>query len=113
MEYIKAMYLISKPFLTYFGIKTSFLITTYTSEWYTGRLYSIYCIGEGFNGYFNHIWNMASPSCTGLLATHISLLGIFITSVGLTIISWILYIYNNHIKNDYIKTKKIIGELNN
>ena len=27
---------------------------------------------------------MASPSCTGLLATHISLLGIFIASIGLT-----------------------------
>ena len=111
MEYIKATCMVAKPFITYLGIKSSFLITTYSAEWYSGRIYSKYCIGEGFDGYYNHVWNIASPSCTGLLFSHISLLGVFIASIGITFISGFIFMYNNYMKDDYIKTKKIIKEL--
>lgn len=113
MEYISALYVLAKPTLTYLGIKSSFLIISYTGEWYSGRMYSKYCIGEGLDGYLNHIWNMASPSCTGLLMAHISLLGVFIASIGMTMISWFFYLYNTHIKEDINNTKKIIREINN
>jgi len=112
MNYISSILTLSKPYITYLSIRLSFLITTYTGEWYSGRIYSKYCIGEGINGYFNHIWNMASPSCTGILATHVSLLGIFIASIGLTLFTGILYLYNNHIKEEYKNTKKIIENIN-
>ena len=112
MEYIKALYILSKPIISYVCIKISFLISTYTAEWYTGRIYSKYCIGEGFSGYYNHIWNIASPSCTGLLFSHISLLGIFIASISITLISGLIFIYNNYMKDDYNKTKKLLEELN-
>jgi len=112
MEYIKALYVVSKPIISYIGIKITFLISTYTAEWYTGRIYSKYCIGEGFNGFYNHIWNVASPSCTGLLFSHISLLGVFIASIGITFISGFIFMYNNYMKDDYNKTKKMLEELN-
>ena len=112
MEYIKALYIVSKPIISYIGIKISFLISTYTAEWYTGRIYSKFCIGEGFSGYYNHVWNVASPSCTGLLFSHISLLGVFIASISITLISSFIFMYNNYIKDDYKKTKKMLEELN-
>jgi len=112
MEYIKALYVVSKPIISYIGIKITFLISTYTAEWYTGRIYSKYCIGEGFNGFYNHIWNVASPSCTGLLFSHISLLGVFIASIGITFLSGFIFMYNNYMKDDYNKTKKMLEELN-
>jgi len=111
MEYIKAIYLVSKPFITYIGIKSGFMIGTYSLEWYTGRAYAKYCIGEGFEGYYNHVWNLASPGCTGLLMSHISFLGIFIASVGLTFLSGIMYVYKNHMKEEYINTKNILEEI--
>ena len=111
MEYIKALYTVGKPMIYYIGMKLSFLLSTYTAEWYTGRAYSKYCIGEGFSGYTSHIWNIASPSCTGLLMSHISFIGIFIASVGLTFLSGIIYIYKKYMKDEYTETKKILEEI--
>ena len=111
MEYLKCLITLSKPILTYIGIKSGFLISTYTLEWYTARIYSSMCIGEGIEGYLNHIWNMASPSCSGLLMSHISFLGVFIASISLYFISGILYIYKNYMKDEYIKTKNILKEI--
>lgn len=111
MEYLKSLIVLSKPVLTYLGVKTGFLVSTYTAEWYTARIYSKMCIGEGINGYFNHIWNMASPSCTGLLMSHISFLGIFIASVCLSFLTGIVYIYKNYMKEEFMKTKKFIKDI--
>ncbi len=108
MEYLQSLYLVSKPFISYIGLKSVFLIGSYSGEWYSARIYSINCIGEGINGYFDHFWTMASPTCTSLLATHVSLLGVFITSCGLTIVTWFLYLFNNHIKSDYNKVQNML-----
>ena len=111
MEYIKALYTVGKPMIYYIGMKLSFLLSTYTAEWFTGRAYSNYCIGEGFSGYTSHIWNIASPSCTGLLMSHISFIGIFIASIGLTFLSGIIYIYKHYMKDEYNDTKKLLEEI--
>jgi len=111
MEYIKALYTLGKPMIYYIGMKLSFLLTTYTAEWYSGRAYAKFCIGEGLNGFYNHIWNIASPSCTGLLMSHISFCGIFIASIGLTFISGLIYIYKNYMKDEYNNTKILIDEI--
>ena len=79
-SYICATYLLSKPIIAYTAIRISWLTGISIVEWYSGRLYSIHCIGEGFTGFYNHIWNLASPACTGLLTAHISLMGILVAS---------------------------------
>ena len=111
MEYIKALYTLGKPIISYIGIKITFLISTYTAEWYSGRAYAKFCIGEGFNGFYNHVWNIASPSCTGLLMSHISLIGVFIASIGLTFLSGLIYIYKKYMKEEYTETKKLLEEI--
>jgi hypothetical protein len=111
MVYIKSLYVVMKPVISYFGVKSAFLLTTYSAEWYSGRAYSIYCIGEGFEGFRSHIWNIASPSCSGLLMSHISFLGVFIASIGLTFISGLLYIYKHYMKDEYNNSKILIEEI--
>ena len=109
MEYLQSLYVVSKPIMTYMSIKLSILTTTYIGEWYSARLYSINCIGEGITGFTNHFFTFASPTCSGLLLSHVSLLGVFITSVGFTTMTWILYLFNIS-KQEYKKSEKIIIE---
>ena len=71
----------TKQILTYMGNKRKFItiiqsiIDDIKKDLGKGREITI---GEGFSGFRSHIWNIASPSCTGLLMSHISFLGIFI-----------------------------------
>ena len=111
MEYIKA-YTSYQNLLCRILVLKYHSIPTLYSRIHTGRIYSKFCIGEGFSGYYNHVWNVASPSCTGLLFSHISLLGVFIASIGITILSSFIFMYNNYMKDDYNKTKKMLEELN-
>jgi len=99
--------IITKPVISYLGLRFIWLTGIAVIEWWSARLYSINCIGEGFNGFYNHIWNLASPSCTGLLTTHIGLMGVLVASVVITFL-WSIYsiinkITENKISNDVIK----------
>jgi len=106
-SYICATYLLSKPLLSYITIRISWLMGVSIIEWYSGRLYSIHCIGEGFTGFYNHIWNLASPACTGLLTTHISLMGVLVASFVISFLWGIVILFNkfkqNNISNDILK----------
>ena len=109
MEYLQSLYIITKPIISYASIKLSIISATYIGEWYSARLYSENCIGSGFSGFVDHFWKISSPSCSGLILTHISLQGVFITSCGMTFVTWIVYLFNIS-KKDYKKTENIIVE---
>ena len=108
--YATASYLFIKPVVIYSCMRITWLLGIACIEWWSGRLYSINCIGEGFNGFYNHIFQLASPACTGLLTTHIGLMGVLVASFVITCI-WGLYNILNQIKG--IKpVKNIISEYN-
>jgi len=107
-SYCSAIYILAKPAMIYSFMKGLWLSGIAGAEWFAGRLYSKNCIGEGFNGFYNHIWTIASPSCTGLLTTHVSLLGIFIASFAATFI-WLILMMVNKLKED---NKNIMNEWN-
>ena len=49
--YTGALYLLTKPVVIYGGMRVTWLMGLATVEWWSGRLYSINCIGEGVNGF--------------------------------------------------------------
>ena len=105
--YTGAVYLLTKPALVYGGMRFTWLMGLATIEWWSGRLYSLNCIGEGVNGFYNHIFQIASPACTGLLTTHISLMGVLVASFMITCI-WSIYSFVEYIK----KTAPVNGVIN-
>jgi len=108
--YASAGYLFAKPIIVYMGMRFTWLFGIATVEWWSGRLYSINCIGEGFNGFYNHIFQIASPACTGLLTTHIGLMGVLVATFMITCM-WSLYNIFNHIKMS-LPGKNVINEYN-
>jgi len=110
-SYLSSALIITKPVMIYTLMRITWLTGIAVVEWWSARLYSINCIGEGFNGFYNHIWNLASPSCTGLLTTHIGLMGILVASFIVTIL-WSVYSIINKIK-DNIVSSDIMNEYNN
>ena len=116
--YASAGYLFAKPIVVYMSMRFTWLLGIATIEWWSGRLYSINCIGEGFEGFYNHIWNIASPVCTGLLTTHIGLMGVLVASFVITFL-WSIYSIINKVKdnvvssdimNEYKKMKKLLND---
>ena len=108
--YISAGYLLAKPVIIYTGMRITWLAGISVVEWWSARLYSINCIGEGFGGFYNHIWNLASPVCTGLLTTHIGLMGILVASFIVTVL-WSMYSIINKLKNNVV-SDDIMNEYN-
>ena len=118
--YISAGYLLAKPVIIYTGMRITWLAGISVVEWWSARLYSMNCIGEGVIGYYNHIWNIASPVCTGLLTTHIGLMGVLVASFIITVL-WSMYSIINKIKDnvvsddimkEYNSMKKILHDKN-
>jgi len=116
--YISSGYLLAKPVIIYTGLRITWLTGIAVVEWWSARLYSINCIGEGLNGFYNHIWNIASPVCTGLLTTHIGLMGVLVASFVITFL-WSIYSIINKVKdnvvssdimNEYKKMKKLLND---
>tara|TARA_B100000902_G_scaffold198257_1_gene189185 strand:- start:663 stop:1010 length:348 start_codon:yes stop_codon:yes gene_type:complete len=81
-----------------------------TVEWWSGRLYSINCIGEGIDGFYNHLFQIASPACTGLLTTHIGLMGVLVASFVITCM-WSMYSFVEYIKKS-TPANTVINEYN-
>ena len=108
--YIYASMILLKPTAIYLGMRFLWLSCIAGIEWWSARLYSINCIGEGFSGFYNHLWSIASPSCTGLLTTHIGLMGVLVASFIITFVWGILKIINNIKELDI--PKKVINEFN-
>ena len=52
--YTGALYLLTKPFVIYGTMRFTWIMGLATVEWWSGRLYSINCIGEGIDGFYNH-----------------------------------------------------------
>ena len=95
--YTGAIYLLTKPAIIYGTMRFTWLLSLATVEWWSARLYSINCIGEGVGGFYNHLFQIASPACTGLLTTHIGLMGILAASFIITCI-WSVYSFVEYIK---------------
>ena len=110
-SYIGASYIVFKPLMTYVCVKLIWISGLGTSEWLAGRLYSINCIGEGMSGFYNHIWSIASPSCTGLLTTHIGLMGVLVASFIITFL-WGIYSMANQIKTTNV-SRQVVHEFTN
>ena len=100
-SYAAASYLLAKPLMGYALVRCSWMTGIAVIEWYSARIYAINCIGEGFNGFYNHIWNLASPACTGLLISHVSLMGTLLSSFIITTL-WFIYTGFNKIKQNKI-----------
>ena len=116
--YTVALYLLTKPFIIYGTMRFTWLMGLATVEWWSGRLYSINCIGEGINGFYNHIFQIASPACTGLLTTHIGLMGVLVASFVITCM-WSMYSFVEYIKkstpantviNEYNDVRNMMGK---
>jgi len=108
--YTGAIYLLVKPVIIYSTMRFTWLMGLATLEWWSGRLYSINCIGEGFNGFYNHIFQIASPACTGLLTTHIGLMGVLVASFVITCM-WSMYSFVEYIKKS-TPANTVINEYN-
>ena len=115
--YASAGYLFAKPIIVYMGMRFTWLFGIATVEWWSGRLYSINCIGEGVNGFYNHLFQIASPACTGLLTTHIGLMGVLVASFVITCM-WSMYSFVEYIKkstpantvlNEYNDVRNMMG----
>ena len=106
-SYGGALYLLTKPAVIYTSMRFTWLMGIASVEWWSGRLYGINCIGEGFNGFYNHMFQIASPVCTGLLTTHIGLMGVLVASFVITCI-WSIYSFIEYIK----KSKPMNGVIN-
>ena len=96
--YSLAAYLFIKPVIIYTFMRFTWLFSIACVEWWSGRLYSINCIGEGIDGFYNHIFQIASPACTGLLTTHIGLMGVLVATFVITCM-WGLFNIIYQIKN--------------
>tara|TARA_B100000035_G_scaffold233379_1_gene201598 strand:- start:238 stop:789 length:552 start_codon:yes stop_codon:yes gene_type:complete len=108
--YTAAAYLFIKPAVIYSCMRFTYLVGIATVEWWSGRLYSIHCIGTGVNGFYNHIFQIASPACTGLLTTHIGLMGVLVASFVVSCI-WGIYNIINKIKSS-TPGRDVINEYN-
>ena len=108
--YTAAAYLFIKPAVIYSCMRFTYLFGIATVEWWSGRLYSIHCIGTGVNGFYNHIFQIASPACTGLLTTHIGLMGVLVASFVISCI-WGIYNIINKIKSS-TPGRDVINEYN-
>jgi len=108
--YTGALYLLTKPFVIYGTMRFTWLMGLATVEWWSGRLYSINCIGEGIDGFYNHLFQIASPACTGLLTTHISLMGVLVASFVITCM-WSMYSFVEYIKKS-TPANTVINEYN-
>ena len=115
--YTGAIYLLVKPVMIYSTMRFTWLMGLATLEWWSGRLYSINCIGEGVNGFYNHLFQIASPACTGLLTTHIGLMGVLVASFVITCM-WSMYSFVEYIKkstpantvlNEYNDVRNMMG----
>ena len=115
--YTGAIYLLVKPVMIYSTMRFTWLMGLATVEWWSGRLYSINCIGEGVNGFYNHLFQIASPACTGLLTTHIGLMGVLVASFVITCM-WSMYSFVEYIKkstpantvlNEYNDVRNMMG----
>ena len=106
-SYAAAFYLLAKPAAIYSSMRFTWLMGIASVEWWSGRLYGMNCIGEGFNGFYNHLFQIASPVCTGLLTTHIGLMGVLVASFVITCI-WSIYSFIEYIK----KSKPMVGVIN-
>jgi len=115
--YTGAIYLLVKPVMIYSTMRFTWLMGLATLEWWSGRLYSINCIGEGMNGFYNHLFQIASPACTGLLTTHIGLMGVLVASFVITCM-WSMYSFVEYIKkstpantvlNEYNDVRNMMG----
>ena len=115
--YTAAAYLFAKPVFIYISMRATWLLGIATIEWWSGRLYSINCIGEGINGFYNHLFQIASPACTGLLTTHIGLMGVLVASFVITCM-WSMYSFVEYIKkstpantvlNEYNDVRNMMG----
>ena len=86
-----------KPFLPGFmvaiGWTTGSHVIAFGGSWWSARRYSINCIGEGLSGLYNSYWTMGSATCTTLLFSHVSLIGVAIASMlaSLAIFGLIFY----------------------
>ena len=109
--YTGAIYLLTKPAIIYGTMRFTWLISLATVEWWSARLYSINCIGEGVGGFYNHLFQIASPACTGLLTTHIGLMGILVASFIITCI-WSIYSFVEYIKKT-TPANSMLNEYNN
>lgn len=108
--YTGALYLLVKPAMIYGTMRFTWLMGLATVEWWSGRLYSINCIGEGVHGFYNHLFQIASPACTGLLTTHISLMGVLVASFVITCM-WGMYSFIEYIKKS-TPANTLINEYN-
>ena len=106
-----ALYLLTKPFIIYGTMRFTWLLGLATVEWWSARLYSINCIGEGIEGFYNHLFQIASPACTGLLTTHIGLMGVLVASFVITCI-WSIYSFVEYIKKS-TPGNSMMNEYNN
>ena len=115
--YTGAIYLLAKPAIIYGTMRFAWLLSLATVEWWSARLYSINCIGEGINGFYNHLFQIASPACTGLLTTHIGLMGVLVASFVITCM-WSMYSFVEYIKkstpantvlNEYNDVRNMMG----
>jgi len=68
-------------------------ILAFGGSWLAARWYSTNCIGTGMRGFYQSYWKMGSPTCMGLLTSHVALLAIAITSMLCTlfIFLWMWY----------------------
>ena len=57
-SYTGAVYLLTKPAIIYGTMRFTWLMGIATIEWWSGRLYGINCIGEGVNGFYNHLFHL-------------------------------------------------------
>jgi len=108
--YTGAIYLLVKPAMIYGTMRFTWIMGLATVEWWSGRLYSINCIGEGIDGFYNHLFQIASPACTGLLTTHISLMGVLVASFVITCM-WSMYSFVEYIKKS-TPANTVINEYN-
>ena len=107
-NYVCATALLAKPVIIYTGMRATWMTGIAITEWSAARLYSINCIGEGINGFYNHIFQIASPACTGLLTTHIGLMGVLVASFIITFL-WGIYSMVNQIKTTNV-TRQVVNE---
>ena len=107
-NYVCATTLLAKPVIIYTGMRATWMTGIAITEWSAARLYSINCIGEGMSGFYNHIWSIASPSCTGLLTTHIGLMGVLVASFIITFM-WGIYSMVNQIKTTNV-SRQVMNE---
>ena len=110
-NYVCATVLLAKPVIIYTGMRATWMTGIAITEWSAARLYSINCIGEGMSGFYNHIWSIASPSCTGLLTTHIGLMGVLVASFIITFL-WGIYSMANQIKTTNV-SRQVVHEFTN